>query len=978
MVTAKSFGTRNIPLKLAREITKKVKKEWQDGSFIEKVTPVTKELLWFWNPEGNFASERDINFHEGQWQAILNTIYIHEILNLKSVKEVYLSIYPELLEQMDLLDLGKDKYEHPKYCIKMATGTGKTWVLDALLLWQYLNSKYEETKTGKYSNNFLLVAPGIIVYERLLDAYLGKRKEDGTRDFNLSDFKKFEKLFVPPTYKEEIFGFIQSCVTSKEEIGKKVTGEGLIAITNWHLLFDDYEPYENDIPKESIEKVINELLPITPGTSQGHTLEALDNQYLRGVELEFLADLPNLVVFNDEAHHLGEFKKSDEVIEKKWQRSLDKISEKKKNKFIQIDFSATPYTVTGSGQNRATNHFPHIIVDFELAEAIQKGLVKTVAIDKRKEFGSIPLEDLEFRAERDGNRVTSLSDGQRTMLKAGLTKLKILEEGFTKLDKTKFPKMLVVCEDTTVAPYVTSFLKQEGYTEEEIIEIHSNKKGEVNEEEWEKIKQRLFDIDKHQNPKIIISVLMLREGFDVNNICVIVPLRSSTSLLLIEQLIGRGLRLMWREPQYTEIKNENRERLLVKKEEPSNYMDILSIVEHPTFIEHYERMLSGMVGKVNEISSRTRVVGDIINVGLKQNYKDYDLFWIIIIHDKEEELANPQLSIDALEEFPIKLEDLKPLINKKGDTFYGEELTVKTKFGEYTVTADIFTAKSYNSFIQKIVNAVSVIHVNTKRKQVRKFPIMQINSALIAKLTDEYIRHKLFGRDFNPLEDNNWRILLITQQSIVKHIVKNIAQSVFDLQRNLKVDEAKIVKKYFSEVPEIKVRETYTMDVAKTIYEKIAYPSHSGGFEREFVQFIDSDSKVKAFVKINEYYHDFANIIYIRDDGLLAHYYPDFIVKIENNLENQIYIVETKSERDMNNQNVKSKRLAAIDWVEKVNELKAEDRLDCTWSYVLLSENTFYTMQKQGASTSEILEYAKLNKSKVKGTLREYFGDKEY
>lgn len=81
----------------------------------------------------------------------------------------------------------------------------------------------------------------------------------------------------------------------------------------------------------------------------------------------------------------------------------------------------------------------------------------------------------------------------------------------------------------------------------------------------------------------------MREGFDVNNICVIVPLRSSTSYTLLEQTIGRGVRLMWRELQFQESKRETREKILVKKEEPDNYMDILSIVEHPSFMEFYDR-----------------------------------------------------------------------------------------------------------------------------------------------------------------------------------------------------------------------------------------------------------------------------------------------------------------------------------------------------------------------------------------------------
>ena len=135
-----------------------------------------------------------------------------------------------------------------------------------------------------------------------------------------------------------------------------------------------------DTPYQTVKK----LLPITPGTGAGHSLDELDRNFFRGSEVDFLAELENLVSFNDEAHHLGEWKTTFETIEKKWQQALTAISETKKEKFIQIDFSATPYTITGSGQKRTKHHFPHIITNFELARAIRAGLVKTVAIDKRK------------------------------------------------------------------------------------------------------------------------------------------------------------------------------------------------------------------------------------------------------------------------------------------------------------------------------------------------------------------------------------------------------------------------------------------------------------------------------------------------------------------------------------------------------------------------------------------------------------------
>ena len=976
MVNAKALGTGNIPLDLAEIISKMANKEFKEGSFLEKVSPVTQDLLRFWDPNGSFSDVRKFNFHEGQWQAIINTIYVHDVLKIKDVHDIYMSIHPDLLKEMDLVDLKRDKYSNPKYCIKMATGTGKTWVMHALLIWQYLNAKYDigrfkEKKSGRYSKNFLFVAPGIIVYERLLDAFLGKIQEDGTRNSDTSDFKQFEELFLPESYKEDILGFIQNNVVQKKEIGRKVTGDGLIAITNWHLLVGEEEIEEAGTALDTPYQTVKKLLPITPGTGAGHSLDELDRNFFRGSEVEFLAELEDLVSFNDEAHHLGEWKTSFETIEKKWQQALTAISETKKEKFIQIDFSATPYTITGSGQKRTKHHFPHIIINFELAQAIRAGLVKTVAIDKRKEIAAIPLD---FKADREGNEVVSLSSGQREMLRAGLQKLKILEDEFTGLDKSKFPKMLVMCEDTKVVPYVTLFLKQEGITDDNIMEIHSNRKGDVGEKEWNDIKQKLFSIDKRDVPKIIISVLMLREGFDVNNICVIVPLRASTSTILLEQTIGRGLRLMWREPEYTELKNETREKLLVKKQEPGNYIDILSIIEQPNFIEFYNKELGDALVEIHKSPQKGGIIGDIGVVRLKEDYREYDLFIPLIINERDEELVSTELSFDNLESFPVPLEQLKPLVNQKGSIFKSEEMTVKTRFGEYEVTSDIFTATNYNSFIQKIVNAITSIPVKVGKKSPKVFPLMQINTRLVAKLTDDYIRQKLFGKDFDPLKDNNWRILLLTESKIVQHIVKNVSKTIYDLQNSIKVNEAKVEKHYFSELEEIKVRDEYSVTVSKTIYPKIPYPSNKGGFEKAFIEFTDSDSQVNAFMKIHEHYHDFAKIIYIRDDGMLAPYSPDFIVKIDE----KIFIVETKAEKDLNNQNVLSKRLATIDWIEKVNQLNSDDRMNCVWSYVLLGENTFYGMRDKGADLLEILNYATRTKAMLKGTFDDFLGSKTY
>lgn len=968
MPTLLNTGTRDIPLQFAKQLTDIVNAEWEQGTFMQKVSTITQDLLRFWFSPA-FCDERRINFHEGQKQAILNTIYCHEILKTTSVFDMYQQASESLMDDKFLATIKADKFAHPKYCIKMATGTGKTWVMNALFLWQYLNAKYNEAKdTCTFTKNFLFVAPGLIVYERLLDSFLGKEDETCTRHFETSDLKQNEKLFVPEKYREAVYGFVQNNVVKKEEIGRKITGEGIIAITNWHLLMgSDDEDVSTDVsPLSNPCRIVNDLLPITPGITAGHSLETLDNQFLRGGELEYLRSLKNICVFNDEAHHIHENKTAGIVAEVEWQKSLNYISEDKQDKFIQVDFSATPYDITGSGQKRTKHYFPHIVVDYSLNQAIHAGLVKTIAIDKRKEIASLADEDLDFKAIRDGKNVVDLSDGQRLMLRAGLARLQLLEEEFVKINQNKHPKMLVICEDTKVSPLVKDFLLQEGLTEDDVLQIDSDKKGSIKPDEWKQLKQNLFNIDKKASPKVVVSVLMLREGFDVNNVCVIVPLRSSQAPVLLEQVIGRGLRLMWREPDYDEIKAENRHKMLDLKQEPNGYYDILHIVEHPAFIQFYEDLDNNMFFEETTKPNRESILGDIITVGLKSNYKEYDFYIPTIIKDKEELLSPKTLSSDEFEELPWTLEQLNSMVERQvGETFVAQEMTVKTRFGEYKVHGDLFNAQSYNDFLAKIMIAITSNIGRISSHSSKEFPTMQINQNSLVALIDDYIRHKLFKQNFNPMEGNNWRILMLLKGAIVQHIMKQVSKSIYELQNNIDVEEAEVSKKYFSAVSSLKMRENFSLDIKKSIYEKTAYPSNKGEFEKNFLEFADADSEVERLLKINENYHLFANLKYIRTDGMLSSYYPDFMIKIRND----IYLVETKAQKDVSQENVIQKQKGALDWIKNTNELPPEDRMNSKWHYAILDDSSFYVMKDRGASTKDMLDYCQLTNAKIKGEL---------
>ena len=587
-----NINSSNISLELAHRLTDVVNAAWENGEMLEKVTPTTASLLKYWFGEG-FCEQRQKNFHEGQRQAILNIIYLHEVMGEKNVMDAYENIIPELMDHADLAQLAKPKYQMPKYAVKMATGTGKTWVMHALLIWQMLNARHEDEESGRFTQKFLIVAPGLIVYDRLLDAFCGRKKRDAEhRDPQTNDYYLNQDVFIPERYRDEVFSFIQNNVVTKEDgIGKKTTGEGLIALTNWHLFenqtADEDENDDDDPNTITSTKIVNTLLPVRPGKAAGNDLGMLDRRALGGNELEYLAGLKDLMVINDEAHHIHEIKRNGETEEVEWQRGLNAISATKGTRFIQVDFSATPFDTKGAGEKQVKLFFPHIVVDFDLPMAMKQGLVKLLLLDRRQELTE--LENLDYNAERDEQgKVVGLSEGQRMMLRAGLTKLQRLEEEFVKQDEKKNPKMLIVCQDTTVSPFVEEFLKSEGLGNEDIVTIDSNKQGEVKDEEWQEIKKKLFDIDRYKSPKVVVSVLMLREGFDVNNICVLVPLRSSQAPILLEQLVGRGLRLMWREPDYQEVKREDRLRVLKYHQPPTTYIDTLSIVEHPAFIKFYD------------------------------------------------------------------------------------------------------------------------------------------------------------------------------------------------------------------------------------------------------------------------------------------------------------------------------------------------------------------------------------------------------
>ncbi len=934
------------------------------ADIFDLVTPTTAELLHWWFGEEACATRR-LNFHLGQKQAILNTIVAHEIYKANNLKSLYQFAAPDaLLTGTRLTEVSQSKHNHPKYCLKMATGTGKTWVLQALMIWQLLNKNAalaQGVDDTRFTRHFLVVAPGLIVYDRLLDAFCGKQV-DGVRDFASSDIAQYAELFIPENQRDTVFAFVRGNVCNKNEIGLKTTGNGMIAIANWHLLQEAGEDEASEDELETLgadidpQAVINALLPLMPGKATGNSLDVLDRRFARGNVLDYLAGLPELMVFNDEAHHIHDFKREGETTEVEWQKSLTRIAASKGRRFVQVDFSATPYNDVGSGKNKHKVYFPHIIVDFDLKTAMKAGLVKSLVLDRRKEIGALPLE---FKAERDEDGNPVLSEGQRVMLRAGLQKLRKLEVDFARISPSRHPKMLVVCEDTTVSPLVVDFFRDEGLAEDEVMAIDSGRKAELGEKDWAVVRERLFDVDRHAAPRVIVSVLMLREGFDVNNICVIVPLRSSQAQILLEQTIGRGLRLMWRDAEYADSKRENRERI-AKGQEPNSLIDILAIVEHPAFQSFYDELMrEGLVGVTSEDSDDTSSVGDLVSVSLREGYEEFDFAIPFILREAEESLEHHALDIASLPPFSaMNLAELKELLGK-GDVFISQDLQSSTLFGDYRVDGAVMNVAGYNDFLSRLTRRIAQalsqpLPKGNKIATHLANPYLQVNTAELAGWLESYIRQRLFNALFEPVLDENWRLLLL--QPIVDHIIKVVALALIEAEHKPQMGESEVRYRLLSEVGKLPMRESTSIPVNKCIFSRLPYPARNGGLEKAFIEWADKDGTVLAFCKISETRHDFVRLRYVKEDGLPAFYSPDFLLRTDK----AVYLVETKAQGQVTSLNVQRKLKAAAAWCERINLLPEEERSNLAWHYVLLGESVFFEWRDKGAMLSALCDFARI------------------
>ena len=245
--------------------------------------------------------------------------------------------------------------------------------------------------------------------------------------------------------------------------------------------------------------------------------------------LERVKSLKDLVVLNDEAHHVH-----DEDLA--WSQSLLAIHRAlPKGLGLWLDFSATPKDQNGM-------YFPWTVCDYPLAQAVEDRIVKAPLIVTKEDDPKQPKQDPEHITK------DNVAEKYGYWLRAAVQRWKDHWSVYKKLD-TK-PVLFIMAEKNVYADALGEYLwktKEFGFKESEVLVIHTDSEGEITKGDLEKAREAARDIDKPDNKiKAIVSVMMLREGWDVKNVTVVLGLRPFTAKaeILPEQVIGRGLRLM--------------------------------------------------------------------------------------------------------------------------------------------------------------------------------------------------------------------------------------------------------------------------------------------------------------------------------------------------------------------------------------------------------------------------------------------------
>lgn len=849
---------------------------WRRGGYAG-VSETSRTLLNYWfNTEHQVADEEGNSipflYHWAQQEAMETIIYLYELRNIRSVAELMFEFGDNTIADL-ALGINPEEDRWPRNCCKVATGGGKTKVMGLAIVWSYFHRLYEPG--SDLAQHFVIIAPNLTVYERLKD-----------------DFENCAIFYKDPLLPEEWKSdFRQVQVVLQDEPGGAST-TGAIYLTNVHRLYESRN--NGGEPEEGLASIFGPPVKRAQALDTGTALR------------ERITRHPRLMVLNDEAHHLHD-------PDLAWNRAIDALHSQSVSRgnggiCLQLDFTATPKHNNGE-------LFRHITCDFPLGEAVDAGIVKVPVLGESDEI------------VEHGDKNTPAHERFAMHLKLGYQRY---EKTYEELGKVRKPILFVMTEDAQSANEIADYLDSDTFPllKGRVLNIHTRLKGRIktvmrygreikefveNEtgmkpDDLRDLREMSRELDKKDSKfRCVVSVMMLREGWDVRNVTTIVPLRpySAKSGILPEQTLGRGLR-----------------RMFLSAETP----EIVTVVHHPAFRRLYEEELAqeGL---------------DIAVLPIREAFKQ--TVTIFVDHNnkpvEELEIETPLIS-DAVETtaelLGLALEDVReyfqqryrplPIGEKKeGPVEYKErhlftdEIVAQMQLDAGLLT-NAWSAAGY--FAQMLGRAC---HLTNPHRVLTPLVEEFLSKVLFEREVDLYsgeVEHRM--RDADVMEHVR---ATFTPLILAKTVKKKERQRISQGQR------LSTWKPYQASSTEKRPAVPGT----RTMFNLAPCENE---FEQEFADFCDFAGDVAAFARNAG--PQKLMIDYLKPDGHRALYVPDFFVRLRDG---GYLLVELKGKVD---NLVPVKARTAVEWC------KAASRGNIRWRYLFVP---YYLFQQSAPATVEEL-----------------------
>lgn len=843
-------GMEKLMPPLVAQLRKRVQ-EFRDGGYVG-ATETTQSLLRWWFDTPHLSEKSDgtieeFKYYFAQREALETLIYLYEIVGAKDKFDLMRfdstgAVSPGMFDETWL-----------RLVTKMATGSGKTKVMSLAIAWSYFNKLYEEESS--LSRNFLVIAPNIIVLDRIYH-----------------DFQGLRVFFEDPVLPNNGFGGrdwrqdFQLTLHLQDEV--RVTQKtGNIFLTNIHRVYsgDDTEPSLDD----------NDLRDFFVGNRP--TGQTNDSQTDLG---QIVREVDELMILNDEAHHIHDGKLA-------WFKSLEDIHNRMLQKSatlsLQVDVTATPKHNNGA-------IFVQTVSDYPLVEAISQNVVKHPV-----------LPDAASRSKLQERQSSKYTEKYADYIDLGVIEWRKAYQEHEKLGKKAI--LFVMTDDTRNCDDVAEYLENR-YPEfqDSVLVIHTKNNGEISEansgkakDELETLRKEANEIDSSTSPwKVIVSVLMLKEGWDVRNVTTIVGLRaySAKSNILPEQTLGRGLRKMY----------------------PGGYEEYVSVIGTDAFMDFVESIQAEGI----ELERKPMGGGSdpktplIVEVDQQNFNKDLEALDIEVpvltprIYREYKNLSDldpGRLGLQTIQYQEFSEEEQREIVFK--DITTGEV--------DHTTTLDSSGVGDFRSVIGYFAQTIM--------RELRLFSGYDI---LYTKVK-EFVRDHLFGKTITLEDPNTLRNL--SELIATKTVIEGFKHAINDLTvRDRGEAEIKDTIKLRQTRPFVAKEQSY-MVPKKSVFNRIIGDSN---FELVFANFLETCADVEAYAK--NYFAIHFKLDYVNASGDISNYYPDFFVRWQDT----IVIVETKGLVDLD---VPRKMNRLKQWCDDVNELDSGKRYD----FVYVDEGGFET-----------------------------------